>query len=517
MTKIAAGFQSRLGEAAAWYPARPMAKKILIVGGGIAGLTAGYTLMKQGRDGARPFEVTILEAESLPGGGARAYPVQPRGPDGAELAGEKPFTVEHGSHVFFKFYDTILKLIAELRADPDPSIGADMPGFSQVPGWTIVDAYGHQATLEQNPEWVPEPYNVFPSILGMSWLPLVDRLQIGIGSLSLLSRSYDEFGEMDQSTSKELGLASGYSELGLLAWNSASLGLTNLFIQEQSGALFCAKHKVLIGYPDGLSYQLPAGDLSKLIADPMKRKLEKLGATFIMEATATGVARPEGQPRTEVTFTTPSGGEATLDADHVILAVPPVVAKGLVPWVSAPWTELVKVTPVLTVVMRLSAQLETSTDSHELGLSREQWAFSVVTDLSHYWPEFQGQGKTVLRCEIGHADRFPRGADTPDDEVLEMLQLDLGRLYPEIVARGITIEAYAIHRETNLLYTRWAKGQWSKKPKERDVGQGVFLTGDWTTKATIGMEAAANSGIEAANHVLLAAGLPPVPFRDIPL
>ena len=123
----------------------------------------------------------------------------------------------------------------------------------------------------------------------------------------------------------------------------------------------------------------------------------------------------------------------------------------------------------------------------------------------------------MLRCEIGHADRFPRGADTPDDEVIEMIQLDLARLYAEVADRGITIEAYAIHRETNLLYTRWAKGQWSKKPTERDVGQGVFLAGDWTTKGTIGMEAAANSGIEGANHVLLAAGLPPVPFRDVPL
>jgi len=65
--------------------------------------------------------------------------------------------------------------------------------------------------------------------------------------------------------------------------------------------------------------------------------------------------------------------------------------------------------------------------------------------------------------------------------------------------------------------TKWVKGAWSKKPKERDVGQGVYLAGDWTTKGTIGMEAAANSGIEAANHVLVSEGFDPIPFRDVPL
>ena len=111
-----------------------MTRKIVIVGGGIAGLTAAYTLMKQRGAGAPPFEVTILEAELVPGGQARGFPIAPKGPDGAELAGEKPCIVEHGSHVFFKFYDTIFNLIAELRADGDASgeNGAKMPANGNV-------------------------------------------------------------------------------------------------------------------------------------------------------------------------------------------------------------------------------------------------------------------------------------------------------------------------------------------------------------------------------------------------
>ena len=58
--------------------------------------------------------MTVLEAESLPGGGARAYAIQPRGPDGAELAGEKPFTVEHGSHAYLAArYSFQMNLVAQ--------------------------------------------------------------------------------------------------------------------------------------------------------------------------------------------------------------------------------------------------------------------------------------------------------------------------------------------------------------------------------------------------------------------
>jgi uncharacterized protein with NAD-binding domain and iron-sulfur cluster len=65
----------------------------------------------------------------------------------------------------------------------------------------------------------------------------------------------------------------------------------------------------------------------------------------------------------------------------------------------------------------------------------------------------------------------------------------------------------------------WTRGEFRKKPKpeERDAGRGVFLAGDWTTRGTIGMEAAANSGLEAANHVLGARGKPAIAFREVPL
>lgn len=483
-----------------------MPKNIVIIGGGIAGLTSAYYLLKQGRAEARPFDITILEAESEPGGQARAFKIK------GSTNPEETFTVEHGSHVFFNYYENIIKIIEELRADPD--IGPTMPGFTRIPGWTIVDAYGHRATLTQTPD-LPEPFSVLPSILSIPWLGLCERLRIALGAWNIIRQPYDRFGELDQKTAYELGLESGYSDMGVLAWNSASLGLTNLFIREQSGAVFAGKHKVLLNTKEGLAYNLAAGDLSELIPIPLKKKLDRQGARTILGARVSTVSRAPTEKRTRVTYTQ-GGADHMIEANHVILALRPRDAAKLVPWVDAEWKTLGPVTDVLTVVLRLSGRVKSSSDARELGMSREQWVFSVVTDLSQFWPEYmKDEEKTVLRCEIGHGDRLPRGIDTPAEDVMRLIKLDLDRLYTEV--ENMTIEDYAIHREDTQLYTKWGRGAWSKKPKDRDVGQGIYLAGDWTTKGTIGMEAAANSGIEAANHVLVAEGFPPIPFNDVPL
>jgi protoporphyrinogen oxidase len=473
-------------------------KEIAIVGAGIAGLTTAYSLLRNARPDAPPFGVTVYEAEEVPGGQARAFDI-----DGV--------TVEHGSHVFFNYYRTILDLIEELRADPE--LAPRIPALSRVVGWTIVDAEGRRATLRQSNGWLPAPFNVAPSIFEIPWLTLVERLRICIASLRLIAVPYARFAELDQKTAFELGRELGYSERGLATWNAASLGLTNLFVAEQSGAVFAAKHKVLIGVPDGLSYYLPAGNLSDLFANPMRTKIEKLGARVRLGAQVVKLERPDGAARTRVSLRT-SAGEDQVEADHVIVAVRPADAKKLLPWVNAPWTELEPVTPVITMVLKLSGRIAQSADDREIGCSREHWVFSVVTDLSRFWPEFQGD-KTVLRCEIGHADMLPRGADTEDGVLVDMVKRDLDRLFPE--ARTMKIEWAKMHRESRQLYTSWVRGQWSKKPAERDVGQGIFLAGDWTTKGTIGMEASANSGVEAANHVRCLHGMDPIPFRDIPL
>jgi protoporphyrinogen oxidase len=468
-----------------------MRQKVIVIGGGIAGLTAGWKLAERG------FDVTLYEAETETGGQARAFMV-----DG--------HSVEHGSHAFFGYYETVLKLIDELRQDP--ALAGDMPGLETIPGWTLVDAYGRRALLMQKPGW-PKLLSVVPSILKVPWFSFWDKLRTLWAALQLVLTPLKRYPELDQLTSYEYGRKIGYSEIGILTWNSASLGLTNMFVQEQSAAILAGKHRVLIGTANGLSYQLPAGNLTKLYGWPARRKIEAHGGRVVTLARATEIARPDGAARSRVVFDV-AGQRVEDEADHVIVAMQPWDARALCPWAEAAWTTLVPVTPVITIVLGLSGKLGSSSDAREYGLSREHWAFSVVTDLSQFWPEYAGD-KTVLRAEVGHADLLPGGVNMPEPLLIELVKRDLDRLFPD--AASLKVEWTRIHRETKQLYVRWTRGQFSKKPEQRDIGRGVFLAGDWTTLGTIGMEAAANSGIEAANHVLGKNGRDLIPYRDVPL
>lgn len=471
-----------------------MAREVIVIGGGLSGLISAYQLLRE-----PGLSVTVLEAESTPGGQARAFDIDGR-------------TVEHGSHAFFGYYETILRVIDELRADGE--LAAGMPGLLRVGGWTLVDAYARRAYLTQT-EWLPRLLKIVPSILKVPWFSFTDKLRAMWASFRLLSTPLSQFGELDKYTSFEWGTKIGYSPIGAWTWNSASLGLTNLFVQEQSAAIFCGKHKVLLGTDQGLSYQLPAGSLSELLPVPLARAVKKRGGRVLLGARVEKIGRGPGDARTRVDYTI--GGERrTAEADHVICALQPRHAAPLLPWVKAAWTSLPPTSPVITMVVGLSGRVTESPDGRELGMSRETWAFSVVTDLSRFWPEYAGE-RSVLRVEVGHADDLPHGVDCPDDVLLDLVRHDLGRLYPE--TKAMRIEWHKVHRETEQLYVSWTRGHFARKPDAhtRDVGQGVYLAGDWTTKGTIGMEAAANSAIEAANWVLRREGREVIAFKDVPL
>jgi len=63
-----------------------MADSVLVVGGGIGGLTSAHELAERG------FDVTVLELKRIPGGKSRTLPVPNSGTDGRpDLPGEHGF------------------------------------------------------------------------------------------------------------------------------------------------------------------------------------------------------------------------------------------------------------------------------------------------------------------------------------------------------------------------------------------------------------------------------------------
>lgn len=80
-----------------------MGKKVIILGGGVAGLSAAHELIK------RNFEVTVYESKGIPGGKARSTDV----PDSA-TDGRNPLPGEHGFRFFPRFYKHVTATMKEI-------------------------------------------------------------------------------------------------------------------------------------------------------------------------------------------------------------------------------------------------------------------------------------------------------------------------------------------------------------------------------------------------------------------
>jgi 15-cis-phytoene desaturase len=83
-----------------------MSTSVVILGGGIGGMTAAHELIDRG------FEVTVYEARGLPGGKARSMPV----PDSAP-SGRQPLPGEHGFRFFPGFYKHLIDTLKRIPYD----------------------------------------------------------------------------------------------------------------------------------------------------------------------------------------------------------------------------------------------------------------------------------------------------------------------------------------------------------------------------------------------------------------
>ncbi|WP_019534717.1 hydroxysqualene dehydroxylase [Paenibacillus ginsengihumi] len=91
-----------------------MGKKVVILGGGVAGLSAAHELAERG------FDVTVYELRRIAGGKARSIPVP-----GSGKQGRKDLPGEHGFRFFPRFYKHIIDTMERIPYGNNPKGVAD--------------------------------------------------------------------------------------------------------------------------------------------------------------------------------------------------------------------------------------------------------------------------------------------------------------------------------------------------------------------------------------------------------
>jgi isorenieratene synthase len=472
----------------------------VVVGGGIAGVTAALVLAERG------VRVELLEAAEHLGGRLGTW--DRRLPDGTDVV------VEHGYHGFFRHYYTLRDVLR--RLDPELGFLRDVGGYP----------------IESRPSvgWAPEDFTDLPRTPLLNLAALVVRspsfrlrdLRHVNGDEALAMLRYDPvrtFAEHDHRSSAELLDSLGFSDRGrAMLFEVFAHSFFNTE-QRYSAAEFLAMcHFYFTGNPEGLGMDAPIDDYRTCLWDPFTRLLEKHGTTVTTGARATAL-RPDGAQGWAVDVAQGPSRRAR----HLVVATDVPATRDLV----AASPELAAAAPGLArrvaalpggepyVVARIYGAGDVDAGHHVFtGVTRERVLDSVtlfhrLSAASARWARSVPGGGSVIEL---HSYACPPGASL--DEIVTAMRAELTALWPEFA--DVEVLDVAAHRYTNA--PGFDPGFHAVRPGVLTDARGLRLAGDWVASDVPSalMERAAVTAVTAANDVLREEGCAPEPMRSIP-
>ena len=257
-------------------------KDVLILGGGLAGLSAGYELSKKG------YKVRIIEKDSIPGGLARFFPVG------------KTWLDIYYRHIFTS-NDTFLRLAAEMNLTDKITWKKTLMGF-------FYDGKIYRAT----------PFNL---LFDFSPLSFSDRINFGLLVLKILRKK--DWKDLDSITAKDW-ITENYGEkcydvifkpLMKIKWGKIADDISAAWLwgrikpraQSRSGSFLSEK----LGYMEG-SF--------KTFIEALVSEIEKRNGGVEINSGVKGI-KVKNDSVTEVTYEK-GGKERKVEADLVISTLP---------------------------------------------------------------------------------------------------------------------------------------------------------------------------------------------------
>ena len=270
-------------------------KKVVVVGGGLAGISASMELARRG------FDVTLVESSAALGGKLTGWNL--------DALGER-FPVEHGFHGFFDQYYNLNELFAYAGVRQDV--------FTASPGYPVLFKDSPEEIFGQTPKLFP--LNVL-SIVGQSRrLDLISFLKNskGLSSMEELfryeyKRSFSKYDSIDFMTYCRNGHAlPAFVDTVLHPFADATMNRMEMLSAAEALRYF---HFYFMGSPEGLAFKITNRDCMSALINPLEAKLKELGVKLRMGSTARSL-KVAGEKVSGVVVDSPeSGSELFLSLD----------------------------------------------------------------------------------------------------------------------------------------------------------------------------------------------------------
>ena len=437
--------------------------KVVVIGGGLAGITAAIALAESGAD------VTLLEARPRLGGATCSFHR-----DG--------LIVDTGQHVFLGCCSAYRGLLAKLGMTEHAPLQDRFDVTVLAPG-------GRKARLRRTA--LPGPLHMLPALGRYPFLSWAERAKVSRPALAM--RRVDPAAPAaDTQRFGDWLAARGQSERARRAlWDLFSVSALNIAGDDASLALAATVVKTgLLGKNNAADIGVAALPLGELHGDAAATVLAKLGAQVTLGAKVTAIEITEGQD-TRFRVRLGRGEGADLAADAVVLAVPHEKAAPLVPPGALPdatvqgWAGL-GASPIVNVHVIYDRPVTDLKFAAAID-SPVQWVFDR-TRISG----MDGPGQ-YLAISLSAADEY---ADVPAARLREQFVPALAELFP--AARDAQVTEFFVTRERRATF-RQAPGSGALRPKAATRRPGLVLAGAWTdTGWPDTMEGAVRSGLAAA-------------------
>lgn len=450
------------------------ASRVLIIGGGLAGLAAAVALL-DAPDGPR---VELWERRAVLGGRAASSP------------GEDGHPVDNCQHVLMRCCTNLWDFYGRL------GVQARMRFVRRL---NFLDRRGRVSTLEGGGRY-GGGLHLLPSFLRFGALTGWEKVAV-LRGLAAIRRA----------TRKEEAALEGVSFADWLRelrqppaavqrfWRVVLVSALNEELETASAAAaFQVFRAGFLGHPRAYEVGIPTVPLGELYAEPVKRRFTGGRGIVRLRAGVRAIAVEQGAVRGIV-----AADGCFVPAGHVVAAVPFDIVARLLP---EPWTtqepffcrlKNLQHSPITAVHLWFDRPI-TRLD-HAVLLDRPiQWLFNKTVD---YGLDPQQEAYIGLVTSASR-DFLP----LPSAEILSIARRELKEAFP--AARQARLVRSAVVKEAKATFSV-RPGAEGLRPPCRTPIRGLWLAGDWTkTGWPATMEGAVRSGYRCAEEILAALGRP---------
>ncbi|MEM7153874.1 MAG: FAD-dependent oxidoreductase [Myxococcota bacterium] len=456
--------------------------RVLVVGGGISGLTAAHELAERG------FDVTVYDRNAELGGKARSFYLN----GGSHAA-------EHGFRFFLRWYENLHHTLARI---PGKEAGQTVFEHLTAVDELTIDDYSFSFVK-------PEPVPIRPPV---AWIKAMS---------SCKARHEGELGDTNWDDYVEQSLQ-GESETVVhffknMAKATASVHSTEVSVRAMSYSI----NRLLVN--PGLD--ILEGPTNDTWFDYWERHLRSLGVVIHQDVTVEKI-RHDGEQITGLELTQ-HGTSFTEEADYYVLAIPHANLEALLPEAMVAKDPMLQKLPALESDWQTGLQLYLKQPMDmprgHLGFCSSPWSISCIQQTDFWDERFDSEDYgAILSLIIADWDapgievRKPAKHCTKA-ELIEEVEAQLRAYAPEAYAASFA-QMEVLHsevdpgvhltgddqsyNETPLFMNKVAS--WHNRPTNETAITNLYIAGDFTrTSAYVAtMESANESGRRAANAVL---------------